>query len=932
LLGLCYLYVMKKKETPVVYGAIICCLLFLFFFNGLGQNTTSVSGVVIDQESKIPLTGVLIRLSGVHLKCFSNNKGQFILNNIPLGKFQISVYLEGYLKKIYPITLEDSTPVVMGTLFLSTALEQIQELQTIVLNDKELLVNDIGGANVITGLLQSSKDVFLRTAAFNFGPARFKIRGYDSREGTVLFNGIKMNKVQTGRPQWSNWGGLNDVLRNGIFTSGLASSPIGFGSLLGSTNFTTRASEYRPGSGFSLASANGSYKGRVMATHFTGITKNGWAFAFSASSRFAQNGVVEGTTYKAYSGFFAAEKKFSKKHSLNFTAVYAFNRRGKSSPNTQEVLDLRGPTYSSYWGIQEGEKRNSRIQEIEEPLFVLSYYWKLNHNTLLQTSVSYQFGHVGGSRLGYANVDNPDPTYYKKLPSYSLQGNSNYSDAYLSQQKFLDDGQIDWIEIYQTNALTKTASYYLFEDRNKDQQFSFNSVLNKNISTKMKIDAGISFRKLKSLNYAKVLDVLGATSFLDIDSYATGDESQSDLNHINREVEVGDDFSYKYKIGFSELHTFFQTTYRFEKLELSGAIDFYQTSFQREGLYKNGAYPENSFGEGAPQLFSDVSLKINGLYTLSGRHLVYGTIGLLSRAPTLKNVYRNIRINNSSTPNISSEKIKTIDLNYQYRAPKIKARFTGYYTLFSDVTENSFLYAQGLRGDDADFIAQLVTGIQKQHLGIEVGIDLQLTSTIAMTTVAAIGQYTYNNNPNLYVESDLYSETESDFGTVYLKDYKIGGTPQRAYSLGFSYRDPSYWWVSVNGNLLTHNYLSVSPLLRTSNFYTDTDGVPFVDKDTGSQISQNQVSELLQQERFDDLVLVHLVGGKSWKLNDNYLGLFVSLNNLLGIVYKTGGFEQSRKANYKELKKDKALDTPLFGPKYWVQNGSSYYLILSYRF
>ena len=923
---------MKKKETSVFYGGVSCYLLLLFFFNGFGQNTTLVTGVVFDHQSDMPLNGVTVELVGKQINCLSNTNGEFVLKNTLSGSCQISFYGEGYVKKIYPINLTDSLSIDMGRVFLSIDREEIQELQTIVLDDDDLIENDIGGANVITGLLQSSKDVFLRTAAFNFGPARFRIRGYDSKEGMVLFNGIKMNKIQTGRPQWSNWGGLNDVLRNGTFTSGLASIPFTFGSLLGTTNFTTRASEYRAGTGVSFASANGSYNGRIMATHFTGVLRDGWAFAFSASSRFAQNGTVEGVTYKAYSGFFAAEKMLSKNHSINLTAVYAFNRRGKSSPNTQEVIDLRGPTYNSYWGLQEGVKRNSRVQEIEEPLLMLSHYWQVKPETFLTTSVSYQFGHVGASRLGYDNVDNPDPTYYKKLPSYFFQGTTNYSNAFIAQKSFQVDGQIDWTAVYQTNALTKTASYYLFEDRNEDRQLSINTVLNKTISKRIKLDAGVAYRKLNSLNYAQVLDVFGANSFLDIDSYEEGEKSQSNLNNKNREVSVGDDFSYKYQISFSEFYSFLQIAYQFEKLELSGAVDFSSTSYQRKGLFKNGAYPENSYNKGSSQVFSDFSFKLNGLYTFSGRHLLYGTAALVSRAPTLKNVYRNIRVQHSPTPNISSENIAAFDLNYQYRSPKLKARFTAYYTLFSDVTENSFLYAQGLKGDDADFIAQLVTGIKKQHIGIELGIDLELTSTVSLTAVAAIGQYTYHNNPNLYVETDLYSEKESDFGTVYLKGYKLGGTPQRAFSLGINYRDPNYWWVAINGNLLTHHYLSISPLLRTSNFYTDTDGVPFVDEETGKQVTQNQISELLEQERFDDLVLVNLVGGKSWKLKENYLGVFMSLNNLFDAIYKTGGFEQSRKANYKELKEDKSLDTPLFGPKYWMQNGSSYYLIVSYRF
>ena len=71
----------------------------------------------------------------------------------------------------------------------------------------------------------------------------------------------------------------------------------------------------------------------------------------------------EGTTYNAWSGFLAVENKLNNHHSLNLTAFAASNRRGKSSPNTQEVYDLKGYQYNSYWGNQEGDKHNSRIKE-----------------------------------------------------------------------------------------------------------------------------------------------------------------------------------------------------------------------------------------------------------------------------------------------------------------------------------------------------------------------------------------------------------------------------------------------------------------------------------------------------------------------------------------------------------------------------------------
>ena len=51
---------------------------------------------------------------------------------------------------------------------------------------------------------------------------------------------------------------------------------------------------------------------------------------------------------------------------------------------------------------------------------------------------AYQFGHIGNSRLGYSNAPNPDPTYWKNLPSSYLryEDNLDYTNAYLSEQEF----------------------------------------------------------------------------------------------------------------------------------------------------------------------------------------------------------------------------------------------------------------------------------------------------------------------------------------------------------------------------------------------------------------------------------------------------------------------------------------------------------------
>ena len=191
---------------------------------------------------------------------------------------------------------------------------------TISISDDELS-DDTSGSDNISGLLQSSKDVFFRTAAYEFSSSFFKVRGLDSDNGMVHINGIEMNKLYNGRPQWGNWGGLNDVLRNQDFTDGITPSTYSFGGLLGANNINVRASEYSKGGRITYSSSNRSYTNRLMATYSSGIIEGGWAYALSMGRRWGDEGYQDATFYDSNSLFVSIEKKISNKHSINFTAV-----------------------------------------------------------------------------------------------------------------------------------------------------------------------------------------------------------------------------------------------------------------------------------------------------------------------------------------------------------------------------------------------------------------------------------------------------------------------------------------------------------------------------------------------------------------------------------------------------------------------------------
>jgi len=935
---------MKKFITTLL-------LFFGVIFGTVAQNV--IKGVVVDSEKNTQLKGVAINVKKNTANTVTNDNGVFILQNLTNGSYVLEISFKGYETQNFPVELS-GTSVDLGTVLLYEDLSEEEDLSTVTLTDDELN-DDTSAADNISGLLQASRDIYLRTAAFEFSSSFFRIRGLDSENGKVLINGIEMNKLYNGRPQWSNWGGLNDVLRNQEFSNGLRASDYTFGGILGSTNINVRPSEQRTGTRISYASSNRSYIHRAMATHSTGLSEDGWAFTVAASRREGREGFVDGTMYNATSFFGSVEKKFNDKHSLSFTSITALNRRGKSAPQTQEVFDLRGIQYNSYWGTQDGKIRNSRIKEVSEPILMLNHYWDINETTSLNTNASYQTGNIGNSRIdnngtkvdgdavdGEGNpyivnlgASNPDPTYYQKLPSYGLR--QGYSNIYEIQQNFVNDGQLNWNSLYNANANTNNngnSSYVLYEDRNDDTQFTVNTILNKDISDDFKLNARVQYTQLTSKNFAEIIDLLGGTGYLDADSFAdTFDEKQNNLLNPLYIAGTGDVFKYNFNLYSNVVDGFLQGQFKFNKVDFYLATSISNTSHQRDGLFQNGGFPENSYGKSEELNFTNYGAKGGMTYKISGRHIVDINAGYLTKAPNLRNSFSNSRENNNTVENLTSEKVLSADASYIFRGPFLQAKLTGYYTKIQDATEISFFFADGIGGDNTAFVQEILSGIDKKHFGAEFGVEAQVTPTIKLKSAGNFGQYTYDNNPNLYLTTENNTRSQDagfidgrkDFGASNLKNYKLAAGPQTAYSVGFEYRDPDYWFVSATANFFDNVYVDIAPLTRTSNF-ADDGGIPFNDYD------EDIARQLLQQERFDNYMVVNMIGGKSWKIGNQYISLFASIGNIFDTKYKSGGFEQGRNANYRQLKEDKSLDIPVFGNKYWFGRGTTYFLSLNYRF
>ncbi|MEZ0180903.1 TonB-dependent receptor [Flavobacterium oncorhynchi] len=925
----------------------------LWSFSFAFAQETIFRGVVIDAKTQNPLENVVVSIQNSSITKLTSKSGKFELHSSIEGEQLLLIHSQDCKDLLLKINSNFGQIIYLGVLQLEDIYSDEVPAALITLLDSDLS-DDNSSSEMTSGLLQSSKDAFMQASAFNWSQARFRIRGLDSENGTMMLNGMTMNKIYDGRPQWNNWGGLNNVLRNQDFSIGTAASNYTFGGILGTQQIFTRASLYRKGSQLTFSGSNTTYSLRAIATYASGMSSSGWAYVVSVGKRWADEGYFEGTNFDADSFFMSVEKKLNNKHSLNFTGFYTPNSRGKNSPNTAEVTSLMGERYNSYWGFQNGKKRNARVKKVEEPLFMLNHYFKIDEKTNLNSSLMYQFGKVGNSTIDYQNADSSDPVYYRKMPSYfsslyakdkgefSGEFTPDYENAEKSKNIFLANSQIDWNAMYLANQKLgengyepAQSHYILYEDRTDDKTFAANSNLNTQITSNISFDGGVTYRNLKSHNFQYLLDLLGGKYFEDIDPFYKGDFSQSDLQNPNRQVKEGDVFGYNYNFLANTIDAFTQFKFSYNKTEFYLAQSYSVSNYQREGLYQNGIYATTSLGKSEKINFENFGFKGGFTYKISGKQWLFFNGAHLTRAPSLRNTFSNSRLNNNIVNGIESENISSAEANYVYSSPKLKIRLTAFYTLIKNTSKTSFFYAEGIfdngAGYDATdaFVTQTLTHLDKKNTGAELSFEYQISSTLKTTLSAAYGNYIYNSNPNVSITNDANAakdgaQTTFDFGSAYLKNYKQSGTPQSAFSVGLEYRDPKFWWIGTNINYLTDNYIDVSPISRTSQFYINSaNGFSF------PEATSERGNELLKQEKFDPVSLLNVNGGKSWRVHKKYIGLFASVNNVLNSIYKTGGFEQARNANFRALNQDVSSGTPSFGPKYYYGYGRTYFLNLT---
>lgn len=912
-------------------------LLFLLVSGSIFAQTGILKGRIIHDDTKLPFNEVSVTLKTMKMITSTNSVGEYQFSGIPYGTYEMIVSADGVKEEMFNVTVNGPVNTVDDIALKSTiSSDPNYNVDNSTVNAEDASSEDesntsSAGQNV-SSVLNASRDAYLSAATFGWGQYFFRMRGYENDHNSLYLNGVPLNDLEEGGVFFNSWSGLNDVFRGRTISLGLAPTEYSFGGMGLNTTLDASASNQRKGTRVTYTATNRSYRNRLMLTHSSGLQKNGWAYSFSFSRRWAQEGQIKGTFYDAW-GYYAAIEKHFRNQSLSIMAVGAPIKRGKNGPATKETFDLAGSHYyNPYWGYQNGKIRNSRILTTHSPLFILSHEAELSARTHLTTAVSYQFGETAQTGIDWQNAADPRPDYYRYLPSYrdSLDDRQDVYNAIKANPGIL---QIQWDSLYEANRNNAAANF-------KNSVYIVNSAVETtrrlNIAVNLKsemndhvtIYSGLSYQKQNNHNFQRVEDLLGGSYFLNINTFAARTfggiiQDADKINLLDKSIEkkVGDSYGYDYNIHFSKASWFTQAVFVYNKVDFFLASELGYSNFYRVGNNLSGLYTTNSYGKSASLTFFNPKVKGGFTYKINGRNYLYanGTAG--SRAPLVDNVIISSRTRNEMLVNPTNEKFYSAELGYLLRAPNVKGRISLFASEVKDASDIKRFYSDV----DYSFVSMAMQGINKRYTGVELGTDIKLSPSFSLGLAGAYTQAFYTSRPfiDLYSDNEIGTQNTTASGqrdTVYMKNYYVPSGPQATFQANLHYNSKYYWYGNLSFNYLANNWMDFAPTARTK------DAVDNLVKDSEAW------HDVIDQKKLPNFYTVDLMLGKSFKVNkyikrasnQTLLVFTFGLNNLLNNKnINLYGFENLR------FKKE---DADLFVPKYAYALGAQYFINLSLRF
>lgn len=605
-------------------------------------------------------------------------------------------------------------------------------------------------------------------------------------------------------------------------------------------------------------------------------TSSGWGIVSRLDLRSGSDMNIDGVFRQELNGDLHLSKSLRRGGLLSFTVDLPLSMRGLQSGASQEAITLTGDNlYNPAWGLYDGEVRNSRVSTYYIPEVDIHFQHPISKSTTLILGLASQAGRRGITRLSWYDATNPQPDYYRNMPSYYSQ-DSNY-DVVTEVWRNQDPNytQIAWDDLIAVNQLSPDgdASYAVEDQVEISANVDLEAIFCSDVGGGVDLIYGVGGRYESSRRFKEMEDLLGAEYLFDYDLFVgdydnTTTNMQNDLRNPDRKVGVGDRFGYDYTISGRGISFVLGAEYHKEALSLRVRGKFEEYAQWRTGHFEKERFSgDDSYGDSQSVAMSRNELDLSAGYSLGGRHNI-----------SLRGVWRTIPIDGSDLfiqvqsanriiDDPTPRRVGSLELGYKYDAPHFSLDLSGYLLYSRDETQvwscyDDFSYTY------ADVVVQ---GLSSRSLGLDLVGRYKVSSRLNWNFALTLGDYTYDQAPSvtLYDDSDmsLLAVTTSSA----LEGCKVGNAPQLLASSSLTFFADRGVILTLNGSYSAGNYIAPSIVRRT-------------DRITLQAGSVEQLQSIVEQEALASIFDLSASIVKTIFLpNDRRLSFNFRVNNLLGV-------------------------------------------------
>ena len=487
----------------------------------------------------------------------------------------------------------------------------------------------------------------------------------------------------------------------------------------------------------------------------------------------------------------------------------------------------------------------------------------------------------------------------------------------------------------QLNKIGADAIYWIEARHNDHMMTNLSSSYDWNIKKGVKWSTGIQLLSNRGSHYKTMEDLLGGKYFHNTNRYLVGDfqetaaEAMYDVNHGYQRIIEGDRFGYDYNIWNQDIKLW--TSFSMDKDILHNFVTakIGGRRMWREGFMRNGLFQDNSYGKSGKAHFLDGGLKIGSIINLGKGHAISAGVGYEVKAPGAYVAFMCPEMNNDYVQDLRNEKIVSAELGYAISNRWLRLNLSGYYYYSQDGNE----WQQFFNDDSHSFTYNSLSGIKKEHYGVELGLRMLLTSSLDIVALGTYSEAQYISNTDVYWMNSNTTKMNRDI--CYNDGMRVGGTPLAAVSLGVNYRFKR-WYLNLTGNYYDRMYLQYSPNMR----YESTLLIRYNYTDA----SQIKPSDIPEQAKGNGGFMLNASIGRQFIVAHHPLSVNLQLCNLTNRRnITTGGYEQSR-SNYSVTERIQDSGETEFvkssersyqfdkNPKKFYAQGFNFMLNLNYRF